>query len=677
MASVVVAEDNVEHQRAIAEVVRRLGHDVTVVADGREGLAAVTRQRPDLVVADVDMPRLNGLQLCRAIRDDDGLTDVPVVLVTAYLPPSDPELAAAGAAAVVRKPFTLRELTETLRAQLDGTTSTPHGDGQPATAPASPTGLGHREVTGEGAATRGFVDALLDSLDTGVVACDPTGRLVVFNEPMRVFFGDGSDAVSLDDWPQRFMLRHHDGSPLDPAELPLMRALAGESVQQAGMLAYDRRGRRRWLAINARPVREPTTGATLGAVAAMHDITSEHLAARYQDCKTEVLNVLAHTPDSATAGDEVLRAIATTLGWPYMRLWLVDPVVKRMRPVAIFTADGQQPLAIPDSIARGEGLAGLCWQRRELVWVPDVRAVDSPVLPEVASSSTYQAAGAVPLRSGENVIGVLTFFSHDRQEPEPALAVLLSGIAGNIGAYLEQRRAEELALQLAASTDEYISLVGHELRTPLTSIGTYTELIATSPDETTVGELRDLLDVIIRSNTRLAGLVEQLLDLAALESGHADLAVVPVDLTAAVEDAVVAMSAVVGEHRITVHTELASGVVVPGDPERLRQVVDHLLTNAVKYSPDGAAVTVTLTTDADGSAVLTVTDTGIGVPADEHPQLFRRLYRASNARHSGVPGAGLGLAFSRAIVERHGGTINLGAPQPTGTAVTVRLPTHR
>src|SRR5688500_16078448 len=102
MASVLVVEDNRDHQRAIAEIGRRLGHEVTVADDGRAGLAAVAERRPDLVVADVDMPHLDGVQLCRTIRADPALADIPVVLVTAYLPAADPEFTAAGATAVVR-----------------------------------------------------------------------------------------------------------------------------------------------------------------------------------------------------------------------------------------------------------------------------------------------------------------------------------------------------------------------------------------------------------------------------------------------------------------------------------------------------------------------------------------------------------------------------------------------
>jgi signal transduction histidine kinase len=352
-------------------------------------------------------------------------------------------------------------------------------------------------------------------------------------------------------------------------------------------------------------------------------------------------------------------------------MWLVDEVTDRLRPAGIHIDAGATPILLPSSFERGSGLAGICWARNEIVWVPDIHAADSPVLPEVAASSEYRAAGAVPVRSADKVVGVLTFFTHEHQDPEPALATLLTGISGHIGAYLERRRAEELANQLAASIGEYVALVGHELRTPLTSIGTYTDLIAESGDDTTIGEVRDLIAVIERNNARLRTLVERLLDLAALESGHAQLTVAAVDLVAVV--AAIVSEAGTGEPGPAIHTELPGQLIVPGDPLRLRQVAENLISNAVKYSPADSTVEVSLTT-AEDTAVLTVTDAGMGIPAGERDRLFARLYRASNARHSGIPGTGLGLSLTRLIVGLHGGTISLREGERGGTVATVRLP---
>ncbi|MGA5298356.1 ATP-binding protein [Nucisporomicrobium flavum] len=652
MASVLVVEDNPDHQRAIAEVVRRLGHDVLMADDGRAGLAAVAEHHPDLIVADVDMPYLNGLQMCRMLREAPEFAEIPVVLVTAYLPPSDPRLGSAGAAAVVPKPFTVQQLSGTLGPYLSGAApaSGPPPEGTPA----------------------GFADALLHSLDVGVAACDASGRLIVLNQVIHELFGDDSGEIPLAEWPRHFVLRHHDGTPLTAEQLPLVRALAGEDVRHADALIHDRMGRPRWLDINARPVRD-AAGAVLGAVAAVHDVTGEHRSRQYELCKTRVLEVLAAGSDTATAAEAVVRAVGESLDWPYVRLWLLDQMTARLRPAATYHGPGERPLPLPASFERGQGLAGQSWDRGELMWVPDIHAPDSPVLPDVRASSDYRAAGAVPVRSGDRVTGVLTFFTYCPQEPESALTVLLSGITGNIGAYLEQRRAEDLSVHLAAATDEYIALVGHELRTPLTSIGAYTELIAESDDATPVGDIRPLLDVVERNNVRLRHIVEQLLDLAALESGDASLTVADTDLMAVVAAAVETATPAAGEHRIAIEVDAPDSVPFTGDRRRLEQVVENLLDNAVKFSPDDSAVRVRLTAE-DDAAVVAVSDAGIGVPAEDQSRVFRRLYRAGNARHSGISGAGLGLALSRAVVERHHGTIVLTSRPAEGTTVTVRLP---
>jgi signal transduction histidine kinase/CheY-like chemotaxis protein len=661
MGLVMLAEDNVDHQRLVAGVLRRLGHDVVVAGDGRAGLAAIAERRPDLVVTDLDMPHLDGIQLCRALRADPALADIPIMLLTGYLRPSDPQLAAVGATAVITKPFTIPELTATLRRHL--------GDpSPPAEAPA-----GAPAVVGDVRTSAAFVSALLDGLDAGVVTCDADGRMTILNPALQALFsGFGGTPVPQERWTRGGYLRHPDGTPLEPGEFPLVRALAGEHVRQAEVLTDDSAGEEYWLSVNAEPIRD-AAGARTGAVAVVHDISARHRAQRFQDCTTEVLDVLAQSPDTATLGDRILRAVGATLGWPYLRLWLVDATGAALRPTATFVADGAEPLPFPESMARGQGMAGICWQRADLVWVPDVHAADSPVLPEVVASTSYRAAGAVPVRSADRVTGVLTFFSRSPQEPEPALAVLLRGIAGTIGAYLERQRAEELSTHLAASTDEYVALVGHELRTPLTAISAYTDLIMESPDTATIGEVRDLLTVIERNNRRLRTLIDSLLDLAALESGHAGLAALPVDLAEVTAAAVAEISPTAAEHRITIEVDRPAELLVPGDQRRLRQVVDSLLSNAVKFSPDGATVAVCVAADGE-TAALTVTDTGSGIDADEQPNLFRGLFRGRNAHHSGIPGSGLGLTLSKVVVERHHGTITLAPNQPTGTTVTVRVP---
>jgi PAS domain S-box-containing protein len=655
VAVVLLAEDDPDHQRLLADLIRRLGHDVTVADDGWSALISANRRRPDLVVTDVDMPEMNGLQLCRALREDVLLADVPIVLVTALLLPGDPQLAASGAIAVVRKPFDLRELSTILAQHLDNLPSQSPRETSATVAPR---------------VDPAFVETMMHSVNAGMATCDTAGRLTSFNGFLRDFFGEDSSAVPVKEWAERFNLRHHDGSPVQTSDLPMLRALHGETVEHAGQLAVDQRGRNRWLTINARPVRD-SHDTIIGAVAAVHDVTAEYRSRIYQTCKNEILKALAESPNVTAAGDTVVRIIAISLGWPYVRLWMLDPVVDRLRPAATYTAEHEPAVPLPTSLARGHGLPGSCWQRGEPIWVADIRAADSPVLPEVVAATSYRAAGAIPVRSGDQINGVLTFFSYDQQEPEPGLGLLLSGIASSVGAYRQQRRADELARNLAATTDEYIALVGHELRTPLASITSYAQLIAESPDLT--DDLRQLVEVVDRNSQRLSQLIEQLLDLAALEAGHAALSVEDVDLTDVVADSAALARPVALSRRITIGTRAPHPLTVAGDRARLTQMMHGLLDNAIKFSPDGSTVDVTATGD-DDAVTLTVSDTGIGLPADEQPQLFRRLFRGNNARHRGIPGNGLGLALCRAVVEKHHGTITLAPHQPSGTTVTIRLP---
>jgi hypothetical protein len=124
---------------------------------------------------------------------------------------------------------------------------------------------------------------------------------------------------------------------------------------------------------------------------------------------------------------------------------------------------------------------------------------------------------------------------------------------------------------------------------------------------------------------------------------------------------------------LALRTALPESLHVTGDPERLRQVIDNLLANAIKYSPDGGDIEVTLHHDGY-AAELVVADTGIGIPPAERDQLFERFYRSSRTRERSIPGAGLSLAISRAIVRRHEGSIALAPGTSPGTRIVVRLP---
>jgi signal transduction histidine kinase len=226
--------------------------------------------------------------------------------------------------------------------------------------------------------------------------------------------------------------------------------------------------------------------------------------------------------------------------------------------------------------------------------------------------------------------------------------------------------------ELDRMRDAFVATVSHELRTPLTSISGFLEMM--QEEEHGLGESgRRYLDVIRRSANRLHALVEDLLLVAQIEAKRVELQLAPVDVAELAASAVESARPSADEKGVRLDVVVDHPPVVHADRDRLTQVLDNLVSNAVKFTESGGRVRVEAAAH-DGGARLVVTDTGIGIPAAEQGQVFSRFFRASTATQQAIPGTGLGLAISRALVEQHGGTIAMVSEVGRGTRVTVTLP---
>jgi signal transduction histidine kinase len=219
--------------------------------------------------------------------------------------------------------------------------------------------------------------------------------------------------------------------------------------------------------------------------------------------------------------------------------------------------------------------------------------------------------------------------------------------------------------------DEFVSLVSHELRTPLTSIRGYVELL-TDEGALTADQQR-FLNVVDRNSQRLLALVGDLLFLAQIDAGEFTLECEEVDLAKIVHESVEACRPLAESRDVELAEQIGSVLPLMGDRARLAQVLDNLVSNALKFTPSGGRVRVALKAAGD-RALLEVADTGVGIAAPEQPRLFERFFRSSAAKENAIPGTGLGLTITKAIVERHGGTIALDSAENEGTTVSVELP---
>lgn len=264
-----------------------------------------------------------------------------------------------------------------------------------------------------------------------------------------------------------------------------------------------------------------------------------------------------------------------------------------------------------------------------------------------------------------------------------AAFIVTDGIIAWIGAshrdLIEQseRQGAELAVQRQEAEaanrakDDFLAILSHELRTPLTTIVAGVRVLhQIGSPEARAAQIRDAIE---RQADQLTKLVDDLLDVKRIVSGPVVLERQPCDLAKAVDDFIAAWNGLgrLKDHLLFVDAE---PVWVNGDPARLQQIVDNLMSNAVKYTPAGGSISVSVKHEAE-EAILRVHDTGIGISPDLLPRLFELFVQGDPGSARVRTGLGIGLAVVHRLVELHGGTVKASSDGPgTGSVFTVRLP---
>jgi two-component system, OmpR family, sensor kinase len=219
-----------------------------------------------------------------------------------------------------------------------------------------------------------------------------------------------------------------------------------------------------------------------------------------------------------------------------------------------------------------------------------------------------------------------------------------------------------------AQQKQFASDAAHELRTPVSVILTQTQTALNR--ERDAADYKQTVEACQRAAQRMRKLITALLELARLDAGQEQMKRSRFDFSKTVGDCIELIRPLADERGVKISTELAP-LEIEGDSERLGLVVTNLLTNAVQYNHDGGEVKVGAKQE-NGMAILNVSDTGQGIPAEDLPRVFERFFRADKSRSSG--NAGLGLAISKAIVAAHGGSIDVSSEENVGTTFTVHLP---
>ena len=242
--------------------------------------------------------------------------------------------------------------------------------------------------------------------------------------------------------------------------------------------------------------------------------------------------------------------------------------------------------------------------------------------------------------------------------------------------YAQERAARCAAEEAVRMRDVFLTTAAHELKTPLTSILGYAELLDRQLRKGKYAEREQgTLRAVTTQAERLNKLIVALLEMGRMQRDQLHLDQAPLDLCALACRVVVANEPLLSRHAIS-YIAPEGAVMVNGDAVRLEQVLDNLVQNAIKYSPDGGSVKVRIEQQND-KACLWVTDEGIGIPDGAVPHLFERFYRAPNVDPQQITGMGIGLYVVKEIVQRHGGTIMVESTEGVGSTFRICLPLDR
>jgi len=265
----------------------------------------------------------------------------------------------------------------------------------------------------------------------------------------------------------------------------------------------------------------------------------------------------------------------------------------------------------------------------------------------------------------------------EREIGEKTLEIILAPFAGWEGSHggilalihdvTQQRKSEQMRR-------EFVANVSHELRTPITNVRSYAETLVDVGEEMSPEDRVNFLRVILNESDRMTKIVQDLLMLSRFDAGDNDMHFEDFDIAVSAKNICEALLLNVKKRNMTMELHIPDTPVrCRGDRPRLEQVMVNIITNAIRYTPDGGAIAVRVGSGG-GLVWFSIKDTGIGIPKEDIPRIFDRFYRVDKARSRSLGGSGLGLSIAREIITKHGGQIDIDSEPGKGTTVTVCLP---
>ncbi len=496
---------------------------------------------------------------------------------------------------------------------------------------------------------RDRTSALLEIMADGVVRIGPDGELIAVNERLCALTGYTREELAGARVPFPFL----------PVLEPSCLASLGLGGRGEGDVELQRKDGGTVPAIVAISCLRGDDGAPLEYVATVKDMSERRALAAERDAALAAAQRSHELLEGAAAAVQTYFYVAEVLDGEYLPIYL---------------GPGLATLLGRSSMPRKGKELGEAY--REAIH-PDDRGLFNELLlvePGQLVRAEYRLVGAD---------GVTRWVLHSQRPEQHGDGVLVYGSIDDVTARVQAEQDLEAAhaalagqvrelMDLDRMKDDFVALVSHELRTPLTSIEGYLDLVL-EDDEMPAGEQRRFLETVRRNSDRLVRLVNDLLVLFRADGGRLELDLSELNLRDLVLESV-AHALPAAEHAgVALSASLETVPTVRGDATRLSQVLDNLISNAIKYTPLGGNAEVRITS-IGGLIEIAVEDDGIGIPAEEQSRLFERFFRSSLSSSLQIQGTGLGLAITREMVVAHGGMLDVRSVEGEGSCFTVRLP---
>ena len=528
--------------------------------------------------------------------------------------------------------------------------------------------------------TRRLLAAIVDSSDDAIIGKTLAGTIVSWNIGAERLYGYRADEVI--GQPIAILI-----PPDRPDELPaIMSQLAqGERIDHYETERICKDGTRIFVSLTISPIKDDT-GAITGASTIARDITARKRAEAQQRFMVEANRQLAASLDYEAKLTQLTRLTIPYLA-DYSLLYMIDSGGQAHLVAAAHVDPAKEQLLAqidhrpsmdpndPSSVV------AQVLNTSTPILVPQADMAEAatiaadPELQRVYRTLNPTSYMLVPLLSEHVVHGALFLAAAEsRRHYGPMDLSLAQELAQWAAVALENAWLFHQAQEAVRMRDTFLSVAAHELKTPLTSLlGNAQLMLRRASREGTMNE-RDQrnVQIITEQARRLNQMILALLDISRIEMGHLTIDRTPVDVGALARRVVDEIQPTLIDHSV-ICVAPGTALVVEGDEVRLEQVLQNLISNAIKYSPNGGTVHVVVVRHA-GQVYVSVADQGIGIPKAAIPNLFRRFYRASNVDAQHISGMGIGLFVVKEIVTFHGGEVAVESAEGQGSTFTVRLP---